>query len=344
MINSHNEWDPVEELIVGTAKYCYAPSLDKGLTTSSSTDGITIPFEGVYPEKIIDETEEDLNVFIDELTKLGIKVKRPSPPPISNFSTPDWECDRFFPYCPRDTLLAVGNKIIETPGIYRSRYFETICYKDLLKEYMSEGSIWLSAPKPRLLDNIYDQGRNIHSLRLNNDEPVFDAANVLRAGRDIFYQISDSGNEMGMKWLQSVLGQEYRVHPISPNIYSSVHIDSTLVFLKPGLLLANPERVNPDLLPDALKQWKIIYAPDMAEYSYSDLAPMSSKWLGMNLLMLSPDLAVVDSHQVELIKLLESHAINVLPLKLRHGQSLGGGFHCTTLDTKRRGSLETYFD
>lgn len=30
MIQSHNEWDKVEEIIVGTGLYCYAPSLDTG--------------------------------------------------------------------------------------------------------------------------------------------------------------------------------------------------------------------------------------------------------------------------------------------------------------------------
>lgn len=344
-INSHNEWDPIKEIIVGTAKFCHAPSLDVGFTTSSSTDGVEdILFKGLYPDRIIKETEEDINIFIEELEKLNITVRRPSPPIINNFATPDWECDRFFPYCPRDTMLVVGEKIIETPGIYRSRYFETICYKEILKNYMLEGAVWLSAPKPRLLETIYDTKRHPKGLRLNNDEPVFDAANVLRAGYDIFYQISDSGNEMGAQWLSSVLGSEYTVHKIRSEVYSSVHIDSTLVMLRPGLILANPERVKIEQLPEAMKQWEIIFSPDMVQYSYSDLKPISSKWLGMNMLMLSPVLAVVDCHQVSLINLLESRGIDVLPLKLRHGRTLGGGFHCITLDVHRDGKLEKYFD
>lgn len=349
MIQSHNEWDKVEEIIVGTGLYCYAPSLDTGLnmefTNTSSPDGINNnPFYGNYPAKIIQETEEDINKFVEELNKLKITVRRPELPPMADFATPDWKCDRFFPYCPRDVLLVVGDRIIETPGPYRSRYFETISYRNLLAEYMDQGARWFSAPKPRLLDTIYDYTRNANGLKLNNDEPVFDAANVLRAGYDIFYQISDTGNEMGLKWLASMLGSEYTVHPISSDIYSSVHIDSTLCLLRPGLILANPERVKSlESLPKPLQSWKVIYAPDMVEYSYSEMEPISSKWLGMNLLMLAPDLAVVDAHQTPLIKLLEQHNINVLPLTLRHGRTLGGGFHCITLDVKRAGKLEKYF-
>ena len=70
---------------------------------------------------------------------------------------------------------------------------------------------------------------------------------------------------------------------------------------------------------------------------------MSSPWIGMNLLMLAPDLAVADAHQTDLINLLEQHKINTIPLKLRHSRLLSGGFHCITLDVKRKGTLEDYF-
>jgi hypothetical protein len=33
-----------------------------------------------------------------------------------------------------------------------------------------------------------------------------------------------------------------------------------------------------------------------------------------------------------------------IPLKLRHSKMLGGGFHCVTLDIRRRGTLQRYFD
>lgn len=345
IVQSHNEWDPIEEIIVGTALHSYAPRFDIGFSTPISPDGVdAASFSGKYPDKIIEETEEDIHKFIDVLVNLNIKVRRPDPPPENNFSTPDWTCDRFFPYSARDALLIVGDNIIETPCVWRSRYFEALSYKSLLIEYMLSGAKWIAAPKPRLLDNIYDQGRNSLQLRLNNDEPVFDAANVLRAGYDIFYLISNSGNEMGMTWLSSILGSDYTIHPISPTVYSSIHIDSTLCLLRPGLILANPERVkDPSMLPRCMQSWDIIFSPEMIEYSHSSIKPLSSKWLGMNMLMLAPDLAAVDARQKPLIKLLEKHHINVVPVMLRHGRTLGGGLHCITLDVKRSGKLEKYF-
>ena len=64
----------------------------------------------------------------------------------------------------------------------------------------------------------------------------------------------------------------------------------------------------------------------------------------MNVFSISPDLVVVDRDQKALIRLLEEKGLDVIPLKLRHSKMMGGGFHCVTLDTRRAGELERYFD
>ena len=164
--------------------------------------------------------------------------------------------------------------------------FEVHAYSQLLHDYLAAGSRWLSAPRPRLLDELYDDKADFDK-RLRNLEVAFDAANCLRAGKDIFYLVSDSGNEWGRLWLQTILGDEYRVHAC-PNLNCSIHIDSTITLLRPGLALVNPERVDDSNMPEPLKQWEILWAPPMEEYVYSDCRPVSSAWLGMNLLMVRP--------------------------------------------------------
>jgi len=343
-VNVYNEWDPVEEIIVGTAQFARIPRFDLGYDAvqGAAPEIAHSILSGPLPEKIIHETEEDIDNFISELKKLNIKIVRPDPIHFEDkYKTPDWESDFYFCYCPRDILLSFSNMMIESPNGFRSRYFETFCYKKLLIEYMQSGANWICAPKPRLLDDAFNF-TDKNKLSLNNVEPIFDAANVVRAGYDLFYLISDTGNAMGCEWLQRVLGDKFKVHPCY-NLYSSVHMDTTLALLRPGLALANPERVFEHNLPAPLKKWKILYAPPMVEYKYSDLEPMSSVWLGMNLLMLAPDLAVVDKHQKPMIELLEKNGINTLPLSLRHARTLGGGFHCITLDVRRKGKLENYF-
>ena len=343
-VNSYNEWDPLEEVIVGTAQNAQIPHRDKGqmaVEFFGCPNPADIP-TGPFDEHIIEETEKDLDVLVKTLEGLGVKVKRPQAVNHSDlFSTPDWKSDGFYNYCPRDVFLVVGDNIIEAPMTLRCRYFEPNAYKDILVEYLKKDAKWVSAPKPRLLDNSYNNTDDELSV-LSNFEPIFDAANVLRAGRDLFFLISSTGNELGCKWLQSYLGPSYRVHPCH-NLYSSIHIDSTIMFLRPGLALLNPERVNSNNLPKSLEKWDKIWCPDLTDIGFSGKHAHSSIWVGMNILMVNPNLAIVDKKQAKLIRVLEKSKIDVIPLQLRHSRTLGGGFHCVTLDIKRKGGLEDYF-
>jgi glycine amidinotransferase/scyllo-inosamine-4-phosphate amidinotransferase 1 len=44
----------------------------------------------------------------------------------------------------------------------------------------------------------------------------------------------------------------------------------------------------------------------------------------------------MDAAQIQLIDLLKKHRISAIPLTLSHSRTLGGGFHCVTLDTRRQ--------
>jgi N-dimethylarginine dimethylaminohydrolase len=163
----------------------------------------------------------------------------------------------------------------------------------------------------------------------------------------LIYLVSATGNEMGGHWLQSVLGDAFRVH-FFKDVYYGSHIDSTLVALRPGLLLCNPSRVNEQTLPKVLKQWKVIYSPPMENTDRYDAEYLSksigSDWIDMNAFSINSNLVVVDRDQTALIKLLEKQGLDVIPLKLRHSKMLGGGPHCVTLDIRRAGTLARYFD
>lgn len=114
------------------------------------------------------------------------------------------------------------------------------------------------------------------------------------------------------------------------------------------MMLCNPARLNDDTLPEILKQWEVIYSPPMENTDRYDADYLSksigSKWIDMNLFSINPNLVVVDQDQTGLIKLLEKQGLDVIPLKLRHAKMLGGGFHCITLDIRRTGTLQRYFD
>jgi N-dimethylarginine dimethylaminohydrolase len=256
-----------------------------------------------------------------------------------------WESQGYYNYCPRDVLLVIGDQIIETPNVIRSRALETFSYRPLLLDYLKSGARWYGAPRPMLLDSLFDVDLARPTPR--NHEPAFDAANVLRLGRDLIYLVSATGNRLGGQWLQTVLGETFRVHFLE-DVYYGSHIDSTFVALRPGLMLCNPSRVDDATLPAILKQWEVIYSPPMENTGRYDADYLSksigSDWIDMNLFSIHPGLVVVDRDQTALIRLLERHGLDVIALKLRHSKMLGGGFHCVTLDIRRRGTLQRYFD
>lgn len=112
-------------------------------------------------------------------------------------------------------------------------------------------------------------------------------------------------------------------------------MDSTIVPLREGLVLLNPERVTEETMPPPLRSWDKIWCTELIDMGFHGVRPYSSIWLGMNLLMINPELAVIDRRQTGLIEQLSRHGIDVLPLQLTYSRTLGGGFHCTTLDIRR---------
>lgn len=343
---SCNEWDPLVEVIVGNPLQARFPHPDK---SSHVGEWAGRPFDqipdGPFPQRVIDETEEDLNAFVQGLEKLDITVRRPETwPHEQEFSSPFWSTKGYYNYCPRDILLVVGDHIIETPNAIRSRYHETFSYRRILMEYLQAGAKWYSSPKPMLQDSLFDID---HSYPVpKDDEPVFDAANVLRFGRDLLYLVSSTGNRMGAHWLQTTLGSEFRVHLCNIN-YLGSHIDTSIVALRPGLLLCNPDRVSREMLPPPFQKWDLIFSPplvgaDRFDRAYLDMS-IGSGWIDMNLFSISPDLVVVDRDQTALMRLLERNKVDVVPMKLRHSRMLAGGFHCVTLDVKRKGNMDSYF-
>ena len=349
-IISNNDWDPLKEIIVGRADNARIPTVDRS-TMSMSYTNYDIekikPLEGPYPKWLIEEANEDADELCNVLTTAGVKVHRPLPIDHSKtFSTPDWTTTGWYTWCPRDLLLPLDNLMIETPSPCRSRLFETAAYHDVMVEAVTDGTEWISAPKPRLLDESY-QFTDLSKPSLNNLEPIFDAPNCIRLGRDILFQISNTGNWLGFQWLKNTLEPRgYRLHA-AEHVYSFAHFDSTIIPLRPGLVLLNSTRVNPKNCPKLFESWDKIYFQDVNVNPVTSSGPGSispcSPYIGMNILSIDENTVVVGKDQTNLIKVLEQHKYNVIPTQMRHAQTLSGGYHCMTLDIVRQGSLENYF-
>jgi glycine amidinotransferase len=347
-VNSWDEFTQLREIVVGDVTHARLPAMTDisawmACYPTLSRAELGKVAVGEFPRQVIDETAEDLAALVNTLKGLGVVVHQPAAPDhAQRFSTPDWASDGYLSYCPRDITLIVGSTIIETPSPMRARYFELFGMRKLFQEWMLRGANWVSAPKPRLDDGLFALDAADLPV-LGESEPVFDAANVLRIGKDIIYQVSRSGNELGMRWLESTLRMigDFRVHPIR-GVYGYTHIDTTITLLRPGLVLLNPDRLSPATVPVPFRDWDVLWCPLIRDIPSVVQPPLSAPWLGMNLLMVSPELAIADADQPELIAALERYGITVLPHRLRHSRVLGGGFHCVTLDIVRDGQLEDY--
>ena len=303
MISSYNEWDPLKKIVVGSATDANWPVNDPVFSREGekTTWKETPVPRGPVPQRIIDEANEDLDNLATTLTSLGVEVVRPEP---LNFQAHDG----MYNYCPRDRLLVVGDKVIDTPMMYPCRDMELQCYHDILKD-----AEVITMPR--------DQGL------------VLDAANILRLGPNkMLYLESASGNKAAYYWLLSNLPPNTSIELC--NFYAGVHIDSTIVALREGLAMLNASRVNFDSVPRAFEGWQKIWVTDVVAQDFYQY-PYASKWIGMNMLVVNPNTVICDKNQTELIKTLESYRFTVIPLELRHSRTLGGGFHCVTLDLVR---------
>jgi glycine amidinotransferase len=367
-VNSHNEWDPLEEVIVGRLDGATIPLSHPVVTHSiprAAAWPLTLAGGFRQPKFIVEPAQRELDGFIALLKSLGITVRQPEPVNHRRkFATPDWSSRGFCNMFPRDCLLVIGDEIIEAPMAWPARYFETHSYRAILKDYFRRGARWTAAPKPQLTDELFDPklaasatdepsskapGESGSANRPHNQtvltefEPVFDAANFVRCGRDLFVTRSNVTNAMGIEWVRRHLGERYRIHEIESR--TETHIDTCFMPLAPGKVLVNPAYVAIDRLPEVLKSWDVLIAPEPDPITDSKLRrlTMSSKWLSMNLLMVDPRRVVVDPHHVSLIRALERWGFEPLPCPFMHYVVLGGAFHCATLDVRRRGGLESYF-
>ena len=66
MIKSHNEWDTLKEVFVGRVDGAHNPDHDKDLhcINYADRDSMFGVKEGLYPQQVIQETQEDLDEFV----------------------------------------------------------------------------------------------------------------------------------------------------------------------------------------------------------------------------------------------------------------------------------------
>lgn len=302
IINSKNEWDTLKSVMVGSATNANWPSNDPvfALESEKTTWKETPVPSGAVPQWIVDETNEDLDNLSSILVKLGIEVHRPT-------SMDFVALQGMYNFCPRDRLIIAGDIVIDPAMMYPCRDQEI----QALDYVTKNASKVIQMPR--------DQGM------------VLDAANISRLGNKWLFLESASGNRKAYDWLCEQLPH---IEIELVNFYSGVHIDSTVCPLREGFVVLNASRVNSKNCPKAFDGWTKLWVTDVTAQTFYQY-PYASKWIGLNMFSISPTSVIVDSAQYDLMDDLDKAGFNVIPLQIRHSRTLGGAFHCVTLDLNR---------
>jgi glycine amidinotransferase len=261
---------------------------------------------------------------------------------------------------PRDVLLTVGREIVEATMSYRCRWFEYLAYRPLLNQWFDEdkGFVWSAAPKPRLTDEDYRLDYLSEDISIEqrlkwtadryyvttDNEPLFDAADVCRMGKDLFPQHGFTTNLKAIDWLQRQF-PDHRVHQLNfPGDPYPIHIDATFVPVRPGLIINNPNRKLDETQRKIFEDndWEIVEAAQPAHKTPPPLC-YSSVWLSMNCLVIDPKTVCVEASEVHQQEQFDKLGFEVIPVPFRDAYAFGGGLHCATADVYREGTCEDYF-
>ncbi|KAL9099681.1 MAG: hypothetical protein Q9163_004855 [Psora crenata] len=338
-VSADNEWAPLRSVIVGRAENSCFPSEPHHMIKATMPSEYQDQFKpyNPFPPSILQAACHELEVFTAILEREKIKVYRPKPVP--------WiETAGYTGAMPRDGLMVVGNTIIEACYAWRCRRREIpLAFSCILDELEKDGSVRIvRAPEVPNPDPIYDDADNedqAHPWAINNSRPAFDTADFLRFGKTLIGQLSNVTNLKGVEYLRKMVPSGYTVEIVQVEDPHAMHIDATIVPLRKGLLLYNPERVTEAALRrhQVLSDWELHACPIIPTTRSSPPLYMTSPWIFLNILSLDEKRVVVEAEDVAFAEWIQGLGMEPILCPFRHVNSIGGSFHCATVDLVRAG-------
>lgn len=347
LLSADDEWSPLKAVIVGHAEGSMFPSEPAHMVaaTMPSEHAANFKHSNPFPADILAKAQEELDDFAALLEARGIRVYRPD--------TPNWlDAGGYTSAMPRDGLMTVGSNLIEAPFAWRCRRHEIqLAYSGILDQLSSSGSHRICrAPLIVGHDTLYDHAKlrgasngNIdggHPWAINNSRPAFDAADFMRFGKTIVGQLSHVTNLKGVQYLRALVPDGYSVELLHITDEHAMHIDATLLPLRKGLMVYNPERVT----EHELRQHAVFHDWELHSYPFESPSrgPTSpplytcSPWLVLNALSLDEKCIVVEAGDTQFASWLkDKFDMEPILLPFQHVNSIGGSFHCATVDLVR---------
>lgn len=328
MVNCYNSFDRLNEIIVGNIDESIIEFIDQN--------------QRQRLEYIINITKEELDQFQQTLESRNIKVHRPVFHKNMKISTPNWSSHGLkIPFTPRDDFLILGNTIVETASWQKERFFQSFHYRDIFIDYFNRGANWISMPMPRH-DRIDPDP--LDSNNIPNRDPMFDAANIIKFGKDIFISGGGADNQLGYNWICRHFGNDYRLHRFDQEKFAG-HLDTHFAIIRPGLLLTYYPK---DFLPEYFHNWDIIYLDPAADREISNQQILYDEKIqdddfvntvvSTNILSIDQNTIMLLDHLKNnkyLLNQLERFGVEPLFVKFTYSHFFNQGLTCITLDTVR---------
>ncbi len=315
-ISVDHEWGALKEVVVGLTNLripSKVPNSSKNYLPKSSIEFIEKNqgqwLQDCEPElnqQSIDQMRSiisilhDRGIIVHQVDKLSDAEK--------NYLAVD--SDAVMQTFPRDPILVIGNKVIETSMLEPYRRKERFAIRRTIEDrLLNSGSYLVSMPQPDpyLSKSVGDYGPG----------PYLEGGDVMLVGKDIYVgQTGNASNLAGIRWLRDYLGQDYRVHQV-PLSRRFLHLDCVLALPRPGVAIVCQEAFTQGL-PPFLNGWKLInVSADDAE-----------KKMGCNGLVLSKDSIIIGDNMPALKKELQADGLEVITTPIDALTWQGGGFRC----------------
>ena len=338
VIAAENEWSMLRAVIVGRGEHSCFPNEPAGMIRATMPTEFHSEFKHLnqFPVHIVKAATQELHHLANVLEERGIRVYRPH--------LIDWRIEQGYTGAMvRDGLLSVGNTLIEAPFAWGCRRDEiSLSLGDLLDELeRNDSNKIIRAPKNTKSGAIYREtysDQHSNDWAINNTRPAFDAADFMRFGKLILGQLSNVTNMKGVEYLQAAVPSGYQVELLEVNDRGAMHIDATILPLRDHLLIYNPLRTTEAAIQKhkALADWECKACP-MPRARQQGEPPlfMTSNWLMMNILSIDAKTVIIEESDDEFAEWLGTLGVETIKLPFKNVHSIGGSFHCATVDLFR---------
>lgn len=314
----YNEWGRLREVIVGNNIHDTFPRWSPDWGRYHGYKELLAGLEGVRAETAFPEQIRGARQQTDALARLfednGVIVHRPRPLTDEEISaTPVGVIAQFA----RDSIIVIGQNVIETNLRMIFRAKEHLGYADLFRDRLSNEDDVRHVRMPDISPVL--TGKTDVDFLLD-PRPFIEGGDTFILGKDILVGFSSlASSPAGVSWLQRYLKPEgYQVHTV-PLTSEWLHLDCAFSVLREGLCMCFMGCLREGQLPEVLAEWEVIEAT--ADEAHT---------LGCNTISLDPNTIIIGAEHKRLIREIEKRGMNVLPTPFEMPSALGGAIRCST--------------